>query len=91
MGHRFRKLGHLTEEQMERIKAVKVKISVLSFIAELAIKYDNEKQLIMCQLELERYKTMHEDILGEIYEKTGVYPGRGQVEILRGGDILEFF
>ena len=88
---RLRKLGHLTKEQMERVKAVKIKIAVLSFMAELAMQYDNEKQLIMCQLELERYKTMHEDILTEVYEKTGSFPGRGQVVIQRAGDLIEYF
>ena len=87
----FKKLGHCKPEEMDKIKQVKVKIAVLSFITELAVQYDNEKQLLMCQIELERYKMLHEDILGDVYKRTGVYPGRGQVEIFRSGDIMEYY
>ena len=87
----FKKLGHCSPNELEKIKQIKVKIAVLSFIAELAMQYDNEKQLLMCQIELERYKTLHEDTLSEIYQRTGVFPGRGQVEIFRSGDIMEYY
>lgn len=87
----FRKLGHCKPDEMERLKQVKVKISVLSFITELAMQYDNEKQLLICQIELERYKLLHENILEQIYKRTGFFPGRGQVEIFRSGDIMEYY
>lgn len=87
----FRKLAHATVEELDRIRDVKVKIAVLSFVAELAVKYNNRRQLFITQTELEHYKLLYEKELMQIYLRSGNFPANGQVLIYKSGDVMEYF
>jgi len=87
----FRKLAHATTEELAKFTNIKVKLSVLSFIAELAVKYNNRRQIFITQSELERFKLLYEQELIQIYIRSGNFPSGGQVLIHRSGDVMEYF
>jgi hypothetical protein len=90
MSH-FRKLAHTTEQESLTVRNLRTSIAVMSFMLELAIKYNNEKQIVICRIELERIKNEFEELLGTIFERSGVYPSSGKVEVHRSGDVMEYF
>jgi len=87
----FRKLAHATEEELEIMRKLKVKLRVLSFLAEVAMKYNNEQQLLITQIELERYQLEYENELMQIYNRSGNFPSVGSVEVFKSGDVIEYF
>ena len=88
---RFRKLAHCSSRELGSFKKIKIRISVMSFISELAMKYNNESQLVICQIELERLKEEYETLLSNVYKRTGNFPGGGKIEVYRAGDIIEYY
>jgi hypothetical protein len=87
----FRKLAHCTDDESQTLRSLRIRVTVLSFMLECAIKYNNETQIIICKTELELLKNSYETCLESIFDRTGTYPGTGKVEVLRSGDIMEYF
>lgn len=91
MKKHFRKLAHCTEDESSDLRRTRINMSILSFMLECSIKYDNIKQIEVCRAELEIYKNEYEMHLENIFTRTGQYPGSGKVEIHRSGDVIEYF
>ena len=91
MRQRFRKLGHCTIDEAESLRRVRINVTILSFMLEVSIKYNNISQIEVCRSELEIYKNQYETHLEAIFIRTGQYPGNGKVEVLRSGDVMEYF
>ena len=87
----FRKLAHMNEDESVNIRVLRVRVSVVSFMLECSIKYNNEKQINICRSELEILKDAYEACLESIFARTGKYPSNGKVEVHRSGDVMEYF
>ena len=87
----FRKLAHCTTEENDNIRSLRIKVAVVSFMLECAVKYANDRQILISRSELELLKNAYEGCLSNIFVRTGQYPGNGKVEILRSGDVMEYF
>jgi methylase of polypeptide subunit release factors len=84
-------LAHCKDEEASALRELRIGMNVVSYILELAVKYRHEDQIVICRMELERLKKEFDDIVHDMFKRTGIYPNRkGKVEILQSGDVMEY-